>query len=278
MGTAALDRKSQSIFALQFDIAWRRIWSGRGIRFAVTVEILLWCVVAVEFGLFLFNLTDRIIDEILLNTSIPLYLVLTPIIILIGIFKTVISTGAGDSSLRTVPLTSFQVLIPRLVAILLTLARFIVPILVLFLLTTLVHINYTSYQVKYPWLSTVIYNLFWHNKIGDTRLLGTLELNRLQRKSFILAAELQAIGWATLPLTWGLFWGLKLKDHAWAFMVVYVLWLVFPLLQALVVYMELIKAPIQLLWTVTLMSGLTNNILSLVFLLLALNEWRRRSG
>jgi len=279
MGTAALDRKSQSIFALQFDIAWRRIWSGWGSGFALTLEIILWCLAAVELAFFLFHDTNPKIDNILDIASGTLFLVITPIIVVVAVYKSIVKTGMGDDSLRTAPLNAYQVLVPRILAVLLTWLRFVAPILILFYCAVTMSLSqYGDLGIKYPMLVPALHLLFWQSPQGDYLIL--IDAIDTEWKALLLycLAILQTLGWVMFPLTWGTYWGLAMKRKGGLFLLIYVSWILIPATQAFMVHKGMFVATQNLVWKVGFFSGIIMPVLALIFWVLAVREWEKRTG
>jgi len=278
MGTVFKGIKKQSIFAMQFAIAYRRIWSAWGSRFAMSFEIVLWCMAAVELAFFLFNATNKDVDRILDYASGTMFLVITPIVVVVSVYKSIVSTGMGDDSLRATPLTPQQVLVPRLLAVLVSWAQFIIPVLIIFYLSVTSGVSEHTSDVDYPHLVPAVHLLFWHAYTDDYYMI-IYYLAPVWKMAMVTGlAIMQTLGWLLLPLMWGMFWGLRMNRKGGVFLLIYVSWVVIPAMQAIAVHRGMIPFSTQSIWAVALFSGLVMPVIALVFWFLAIREWGKRTG
>lgn len=268
-----------SILKIIYQYACRRIWSAKGM---VGFEIFSWTIAAMYVGLSTFGLLKNQ-DEFLMYACYRTIICLAPIVIGIAIWRAHTSVGTGDEGLRTVPLQSYQFLVPRMTAVLVSWFLMTLP--------WLVFIAGPGYRFLSGLRMGFFYNL--------TELLAN-QLAILPDRSMVPLTEvlpphpppwhspevytlgvLQCIGWVVLPLTWGFLWGTVFNKRPGHFFVVYILYLIIPGIHVLIIYHELYRKlfdTFEPFLGIARISGLGGIVFSILFFALTLVIRGRRSG
>jgi hypothetical protein len=260
-----------------FNYAYRRIWSGNG--FWIFETILWWLTGAyVAFKLFdLINFQLDLFIGFVCRYGLP---GLTPIIIGIAIYKAQVNVGTGDESLRGVPLTGYQVVGPRFLAVFLTWIQIMAPMAVMFLVHSWGLLKEISYFVDNSFQLLATSNIFitWLESGG---LL--INSNLLVTNDLIIAVLLliQAIGWGVLPITWGLIWATIYQRRGGPFIFAYSLYLLVPGLAFTLnswSHIKLVPDDPLKFWILVTAIVVGNLLLSWVFFQVSCRIWSRRSG
>ena len=277
MQSSVTTRKSSSLFWTLFRLAYRRIWAG---TLGVTVEIILWCILAGYYAFTLYDLPHYRIDGWIHEGSRYAFLGLTPLVIWLAIHKAHVSVGREDVALRGVPLKPDQILNPRMAAVFLTLLQFTAPCLIACFIALGALCRGQSDLMPHPWLFGAIQHLYLnYPEIGNLALEPPINLAWETNVVLILYA-LQIISWAALPLTWGFWWASNLQHRGAQFILVFASYLVMPGALYLIINRNILKLPLEapfFFWPVTITVALSGIVLSLVFYILALKAWARRT-
>jgi hypothetical protein len=187
--------------------------------------------------------------------SFKVYFALTPIVIGLAVYRSHVSAGMGDESLRDVPLKPHQLLLPRMAAVGLTWLQFAAPLAFLF--------------------------IAWPIQTNNM-----LDMPEWLRESFLMEAVrcimifVQVVGWGLLWLTWGFWWGSFYQRRGGLFLIAYVSFLLLP---ACLYAIEGFGIPEWLFgytegrWTTAIFTCACGILLSARYFALACRAWGRRA-
>ncbi len=265
-------------FKAIFSHAYRRIWSGRA---NPVLEILFWIIAAVYIGFTFYGLTWTEF-EFWARVSYGMMLIQTPIVIGGSVLKAHVSVGIGDAALRNVPLRPHEVIWPRMCAVLLTWFQLVGPWVFILVAAIGQQLSFTAIGPCRTWLGLVAFHLMLISAEGELFLSGSLKVLPVwQHLAVYLLAILQWLGWVTLPLTWGFWWGSRFHQQGWPFLLAFVSYLIMPALLVLMVHLGFHRLFIGLsepYWTIMLTVGLSGIVLSFYFFYKACWTWGRRSA
>lgn len=260
-----------------FNYAYRRIWSGNGLWIFETV---LWCLACAYVAFKVFDLTSyqlKSIVETICRFGLP---GLTPIIIGIAIYKAMVNIGTGDESLRGVPLTGYQVVGPRFLAIFLTWLQLIAPMLVVFLVLTLYMVKGFSYFPVSPYVIFSFGYFFVEWFVGDS-LSHIWHSGPSGNFTPVAILLLQAVGWGLLPISWGLIWATIYQRRGGPFLVVFLLYLLIPALFFSAVHWNIFGFNYEdhtQFWVLVYLNAIGFSLLAILYFFIACWLWDRRSG
>ncbi|MCX6645995.1 MAG: hypothetical protein NTY09_06525 [bacterium] len=272
-----------------YERAIGRIWSG---KFIFIVWGLLWSAAAAYFAFWLFDFIpfSRKLFLFVLNLSEYGFLAITPIIVGWALSRAYVFEGRADSSLKTVPLRPYQALMPRMIAVFLTWVEFALPFAIVFLLV----ICGMSRHIATNQLPASI-----SSDIPDFRIMlieslifmgvefngyGLIEMFPVSTDALPLLYSIifiEVLGYCLLPISWGFWWGTKLKQRAGQFILAYIAYALLPAtFYGIVISNSAIRDLFKTNISGLALALLVNPgwlVLSIIFTFLAFREWGRRS-
>lgn len=268
---------SESPSRVIFNYAYRRIWSGNGFWIFETV---LWCLAGAYVAFKLFDLTSWQLDMVLEKICRYGLPGLTPIIIGIAIYKAQVNIGTGDESLRGVPLTGYQVVGPRFLAVFFTWLQIMIPIVVVFLINALDFLKQVPSYIDNPLqlLSTSYIFITWLDTKGNLISSDSLVTYNLAPVILLL---IQAVGCGVLPISWGLIWATFYQRRGGPFILAFSLYLLIPGIAFTLIYwfyLRLVPLNPWGFWILITVLVVGNLFLSRELFRLSCRLWDRRSG
>lgn len=269
-----------------FNYAYRRIWAGSAASF---LEILIWSIFALYLGFWFFKLVPYRVEYWLFLSAEVLIPVLTPFIIGIAIFKTHVNVGMADESLKSVPLKPIQVLGPRMLAVFLTWVRYMLPLVLIVIVSEIAVINFDSVSIsrgidvvmfKDRLLDTLTTVLYMHANLGKIISYNYEDIMMPGNIEFYWLGIAQIFGWGLLPLTWGFLWASVFQRRGGIFILTYIAYLIFPaiIFIAFIQFQSIGYSYSDALFDVKLcILGLSGPIFSIIIFLLTLFIWQKRS-
>ncbi|MCX6647700.1 MAG: hypothetical protein NTY09_15260 [bacterium] len=269
-----------------YERACGRIWSG---KFIFIVWGILWCAAAVYFGLWLFDFVPFKIDELVQPICTYGFLGITPIIIGWAVSRAYVFEGGADNSLKSVPLRPYQALMPRMIAVFLTWIEFALPFIIVYVLALNFGLRLSasfpmpasiSSPMDDPQSSFINSFVFMGAEIAVYRLIDILSISKYAMPILYCAAFIEILGFGLLPISWGFWWGTRLKQRGGPFFFTYIAYILIPaafygIIRADPVLSESILGDSG--WPIVLLMNPGWLVLSIIFTLLAFREWGRRS-
>jgi hypothetical protein len=149
-------------------------------------------------------------------------IVLTPIFIAVFINRAHISMHAVDSTLDAAPLKAWDILLPRMMAVVLSWLRLFLPLMVLAF--ALHELTFRGFHV--PILSRIdalAGGFMFDYKYPGGFLEDTPQIGEEFKDWVIINAILRLAGWVLLAVTWGFWWGSIRRSGALAIVFGYVI-------------------------------------------------------
>ncbi|MCX6644984.1 MAG: hypothetical protein NTY09_01285 [bacterium] len=277
---------SESPSVAIFNYAYRRIWAGSAASF---LEIFIWSIFALYLGFWCFKLVPYRVEYWLFLSAEVLIPGLTPFIIGIAIFKTHVNVGTADESLKSVPLKAIQVLGPRMLAVFLTWVRYMLPLVLIVVVSEISVINVdsafyvnslNSLIFQDPLLDKITSILYMHANLGKIILYKSEYFIKPWIFERYLLGIAQIIGWGLLPLTWGFLWASVFQRRGGIFILAFIAYLIFPAIIFLATYQ--IRSFTYSYYDIAdnmkaYMLGLGGPVFSAILFLLTLLIWQKRS-
>lgn len=268
-----------------FSYAYRRIWSGRGASFW---EILFWSVFALYLGFWFFKLVPYKVEYWLFLSSVVLIPAITPLVVGIGVYKSHVNVGMADESLKSVPLKPIQVLGPRMLAVFLTWVQFIMPLILIAIITQfgllethviLVPSNHNIFSDDL--LDKVTSSLYVHAYTGRIFLYIAKDIRFTSIKILYVLGFFQVLGWPLVPLTWGYLWASIFQRRGGLFILAYIAYLIVPGFLFLIMYLgdyALIGDWFADFWVQSYTLAFGGLVPSVILFVFTISVWGRRSG
>lgn len=246
----------------------------------VVAETVFWSIAAAYVGFGVFDLTTFRIDGWLDQLCFYGFLGLTPLIIGTAIFRSQVSAGTADDVLRGVPLRPHQVLTPKAAAVGLAYLQLIGPCVIVYLIAEATFSRALPPMAGDNWLHWGVRKLFLYwEEAGHIAMHPPIAF-RWEEAIIRALSVFQAVGWAALPLGWGLWMGVKLQRCGTPFLLAYVAYLVMPLVLFVVIHHNAFNVDLTdpfLFWPVVCTTGLSGMILSTAFFVLGCRAWGNSS-
>jgi hypothetical protein len=266
-----------------YERAIGRIWSG---KFIFIVWGLLWSAAAAYFAFWLFDFVPDKVENLAFPFGEYGFLAITPIIVGWAVSRSYVFEGRAYSSLKTVPLSPFQALIPRMLAVFLTWIEFALPFAIVYLLALNSVLRFSAdmtLTASMPDLRIILIErfIFMGVEYGGYKLIDLFSTSTDALPLFYCVIFIEVLGYGILPISWGFLWGTKLKQRGGQFFLVYIAYALIPaaLLGIIRFYPALYdylinRADLSLVLLVN--PGWL--VFSIIFMFLAFREWGRRSG
>lgn len=247
-----------------FKIAYRNIWTSKNGRPFQITETVLWSFAALTIGFWWFDNPGVKWYEGLFLVTYWMFIICTPLAIPGFIYIVHLKYGGSDPALLTTPVRPYKILLPRVLACLVSWVRLFAPILLLMIIS---HEN--VYKIDIPdnltrLLMTAIHHLTvfpYHSPLGltwarvpimwFTRIFD--ELNPSQVSFIIFTAFCQVFSWVLLPITWGFWWASRVYRRGSLFMMGYYSWLVLPAILIPLHYWMTSTTQFLMIWSTNLL-------------------------
>jgi hypothetical protein len=269
-----------------YEWAYGRIWSG---KFIFIVWGLLWCAAGVYFGLWLFDFVPKKVLELAQIVSEYGFYAITPIIVGWAVSRAYVFEGRADSSLKSVPLRPYQALMPRMIAVFLTWIEFVLPFIIIYVLAMNFSLRlsanmpmryFNPSQVDDPISSFINSFIFMGVEIAGYRLIDIFSVNAAKMPLLYCTVFIEILGFGLLPISWGFWWGTRLKQRGGPFFLTYFAYILIP-----AAFYGIVRSTpgfgATFLdnsgWPIVLLVNPGWLVLSIIFTLLAFREWGRRS-
>ncbi len=269
------------------DRAYGRIWAGKLIFIWWGIS---WCAAAAYFGFWLYDFVPQKIEDLANHVGLYGFLGITPLAVGWASLRAYVLEGTGDSSLKTVPLRPWLVLLPRMSAVFLTWLELALPFVLVYIFNfvsqnrAMAYLNSVSpsrFAVPDFGVENALYLLTLGGNLGGVKVVPSSGLGLNEIPVLYLFLLLQILGYGLLPIGWAFWWGTILKRRGGPFVLAYVPYLVLPCFLLVAVRSDipgiLLGYPGMLLPMIFLVS-LSGIIFFILFTLLAFREWLRRSG
>jgi hypothetical protein len=229
--------------------AWNRLWAdGKLAKW----EIFIWSLFGIYFSFKLFGFYFVLIDSPLFLVLCSSVFFLTPILIGAWIYRVHASERLADEEVRITPINPRVIIRARMVTVQRTWLRIFLPLTIIMF--------YGFFLATYPSLS--IKNLIW---------------------SSIVAVPL-IVGWASIPLSWGFYWGSKNRKGGGAFLagyysyiavIAFILMVIFAARQKVIFSSQTYSAE-SIFYIITGVVVLISIVTSQPLYRMACREWGRR--
>jgi len=269
------------------DRAYGRIWAG---KFNFIWWGMIWCAAAAYFGFWLYDFVPQKIEDLAFRVGLFGFLGITPLAVGWASLRAYVLEGTGDSSLKTVPLRPWLVLLPRMSAVFLTWLELALPFVLLYIFNfvsqnrAMAHLNSVlpaRFAVPDIGVTNALHLLTVGGNLGGVRVIPSSGVGLSEIPVLYLFLLLEVLGYGLLPISWAFWWGTILKRRGGPFLLAFFSYFLLVGLLVVIVRFDilgvLLGVPGMLLPPIILVSfgGIT---LSVLFTILAFREWRRRSG
>jgi len=270
-------RESESIFLPIFRHAFRRAW-GLG---AMSLETLSWSIAVVFLGLRVFDLTSEKMDAWASLAAFVVFMVLTPVVIAVAIFRAHVSVGTADEALRNAPVKPIEMIGPRMAAVATVWLQLLAPWLLISVLAHFSLTRFTSYPAGMGFTGRAAAFLLLGAGWADGFRVQLAQYTGVLGLVVLLLGFFQAAGWVLLPMAWGFMWASVFRHKGAPFLLAYSSYILMPLLLYAIVDMNLLgvrRYDYLTLWPMVFIVGLGGVALSALFFVLSCRLWGRRTG
>jgi hypothetical protein len=259
-------RTRPDIGRVVFSLAWKRLWSSRGLRIW---ELIFQSFLAAYLGFLTFRYVPPVISDIIFIVVYVHVALLTVILVGPWVYAVQISSAQSNEIIRTVPIPARIILGARFYAVALTWLRLFSPLIVLAVLAF-------SFKGSNQAMRTMDWTGFFSFQLSyfTTDPSEPFPFQWNPRLVLPLLGILQIMSWVALPMTWGLLQATKFPNGGPAYALSYIAYLIIP---AILAYLVFISEANFTPWVVPLISSLAGLILVFVFGRIACSAFGNRS-